>query len=86
MASVVCLTLSEGDADGGGMVIQHSQVVQLDHLKARECGFFYLGSITSTPGHYRNTASNCFDHELTIYRIAFFIFYRFYALQTYSLG
>ena len=54
----------------------------LDHLKARECGFFHLGSITSTPGHYRNTASNCFDHELTIYRIAFF--YRFYALQTYS--
>ena len=62
----------------------------LYHLKARECAlllisffaFFHLGSITSTPGHYRNTASNCFDHELTIYRIAFF--YRFYALQTYS--
>ena len=57
-----------------------SQVVQLDHLKARECVFFHLGSITSTPGHYRNTASNCF--EVTIDRIAFF--YRFYALQTYS--
>jgi hypothetical protein len=41
-----------------------SQVVQFRPLKSAGVRFF---CITSTPGHYRNTASNCFDHELTIY-------------------